>query len=272
MASGGMAGATADALLEGYLGEIERLLPGQPPPLAGARTYRDLRSRMPDPDIFSDVKRSFTLGLLEALPELRRGLGGGRQAVERSLRAATWGNLIDVAQGRPVPSAARVLEMISEPLMMDETAEFLDRLEGASTLLLVGDNAGETVLDRLFLEQLDGPEKVWYSVRPRPVLNDATLEDALLAGIGEYAELIRTGLDAPTVHPGLMGDAFEEAFLRADLVLSKGQGNLEGLLGASDPRLFYSFVVKCPVIAELTGLPESSGVFASSLRLSGWRH
>jgi hypothetical protein len=271
MSYGGMESAVADPLLESYVREIGDLLPDNPPPLAGAAAYRDLRGRMPTPDIFYDVKHSFTTGLLEALPGLRSRLCQGPSAGRDSLRASTWGNLLDVAQGRPVPSSSELLGLVAEPLRIDETGEFLDRLSRASTLLVIGDNAGETVLDRLFLEQVPEELAVWYSVRPHPVLNDATAGDAVLAGIEDYAQIIQTGLDAPTVKPGLMDGDFEVVFCNADLVLAKGQGNLEGLLGTSDPRLFYSFVVKCPVISDLTGLPEGSGVFVSSTRLPGWR-
>jgi uncharacterized protein with ATP-grasp and redox domains len=271
MASGGLEPEHAERLLAGYVLEIGELLPTTPPPLAGAAVYRDLRGRLASPDIFASIKKTFTSGLLGALPTLRATICTGPSACANALRASTWGNLLDVAQGRAVPSQADILGMVSTPLLLDDTGEFLERLSAAATLLVVGDNAGETVLDRLFLELLPSTVRASYAVRPCPVLNDATYEDAEMAGISGFAEVIRTGLDAPTVRRGLMSDDFEELFSSADLILAKGQGNLEGLLGICDPRLFYSFVVKCPVISDLTGLPEGSGVFASSLRLPGWR-
>jgi uncharacterized protein with ATP-grasp and redox domains len=271
MASGGLEPERAERLLAGYVLEIADLLPTTPPPLAGAAVYRDLRGRLASPDIFATIKTTFTSGLLGALPELRSTICAGPSACADALRASTWGNLLDVAQGRAVPSQADILGMVSTPLLLDDTGEFLERLPAATALLVIGDNAGETVLDRLFLELLPSSVRASYAVRPHPVLNDATLEDAEMAGIPGFAEVIPTGLDAPTVRLGLMSDDFEELFSSADLILAKGQGNLEGLLGTCDPRLFYSFVVKCPVISDLTGLPEGSGVFASSLRLPGWR-
>ena len=39
-------------------------------------------------------------------------------------------------------------------------------------------------------------------------------------------------------------------FTEADLIISKGQGNLEGLIHLKDKRIFFLLMVKCDVIAE----------------------
>jgi damage-control phosphatase, subfamily I len=270
METGGLAGKPADELLAGYIREIGDRLPLLPPPLAGAAAYRDLRSRVRDSDIFAGVKRAFILHLTDALPQLEKGVSADPHPLQAALRAATWGNLMDVAQGRPMPDPDRLLGALLAPLAVDETAVFEARAAEARLIVVFGDNAGETVLDGLMIGNLPVQAEVVYAVRPLPVLNDATTQDALDSGIGSRARIMDTGLDAPTVRIGMLSPGLAAEVERADLILSKGQGNLEGLLGESDPRLYYSFVVKCPVIGDLTGLPGGSGVFVSSLRLPDW--
>jgi len=53
---------------------------------------------------------------------------------------------------------------------------------------------------------------------------------------------------------------FQNYFNKADLIISKGQGNLEGLLALNDKRIFFLLMVKCDVIAELLNVPKDSFV------------
>jgi uncharacterized protein with ATP-grasp and redox domains len=46
----------------------------------------------------------------------------------------------------------------------------------------------------------------------------------------------------------------------ADLIISKGQGNFEGLLEENDTRIFHLLMVKCDVIAELLQVKKDSFV------------
>jgi hypothetical protein len=270
METGGLGGPHSERLLSDYISGIESLLPILPPPLAGASAYRDLRGRVSERDIFAGVKRAFISHLTEALPGIEAGVSASAHPLRSALIAATWGNLLDVAQGRPMPHPEWLLEALTAPLAVDETALFEARAAEAGLVVVFGDNAGETVLDGLMIGHLPPGVEVVYAVRPHPVLNDATAGDALDSGIGVRARILDTGLDAPTVRLGMLSPGLEAVVARADLLLSKGQGNLEGLLGESDPRLYYSFVVKCPVIGDLTGLPEGSGVFVNSRRLPDW--
>ncbi|MBD3370614.1 DUF89 family protein [Candidatus Fermentibacteria bacterium] len=242
-------------------------LKSYPPPIAGATAYVFLRETFQGRDIFARDKRIFTSSLLEELPRISANLRKHSAPESEALKASAWGNMLDVGQGKPLPDLQELTELLYRPMRMDDVRSFLEKLSGASTLLILGDNAGETVLDRLFLEIARPRADVYYTVRPQPVMNDATGKDARHASLHRFSTLVNTGLDAPTVHPDLVDDKLRNLFKSADLILSKGQGNLEGLMGIRDPRLYFSFVVKCPLMSEVTGFPEGQAVFASSMEL-----
>ncbi|MBN1434822.1 DUF89 family protein [Candidatus Fermentibacterales bacterium] len=268
----GTTGKTARALLSEAMAMVLPRLGHHPPPVAGAPVYAWLRERLGRLDIFEQQKKSATEEMMMRADSLRAAYASTADPPRAALRACCWANLIDVAQGRELPEAEILMETLSRPLAIDETERFLEQLSGAGSLLVLGDNAGETVLDMLFLEQLAGGGcELAYAVRPLPVLNDATSSDAEAAGLGRVARLVSTGLDAPTVVPSACSPGFAELLRGADLVLSKGQGNLEGLIlgnGEIDPhRIYYSFVVKCDVIADLVSQPRWSGIFASGASL-----
>ena len=74
------------------------------------------------------------------------------------------------------------------------------RFPGPGSVLYLADNAGETVFDRLLIETLDAP--VLYAVKSGPVLNDATRDDALAAGVDRVADIVTTGSGCSGDDPG----------------------------------------------------------------------
>jgi uncharacterized protein with ATP-grasp and redox domains len=55
--------------------------------------------------------------------------------------------------------------------------------------------------------------------------------------------------------PQLLGPEAKQALETADVILSKGQANVESLLGCGK-NVFYAFLVKCPRFMELFQKPK----------------
>ncbi len=90
------------------------------------------------------------------------------------------------------------------------------------------------------------------SVKAGPVLNDATAEDAVAAGLIDLVEVIDTGDDAPGTIFKTSSMLFQCYFMAADLVVAKGQGNYETLSDV-DKNIFFILRAKCPLIAQHLG-------------------
>ncbi|HAS54351.1 MAG TPA: hypothetical protein DCS42_09605 [Nitrospiraceae bacterium] len=124
-------------------------------------------------------------------------------------------------------------------------------------MLYLCDNAGEIVFDRLLLDLLRAAGKdVTAVVKGSAVINDATINDAVAAGLEESARVIDNGSDGIGTLLETCSERFLDAYRSADLVISKGQANFETLLAEKDPRIFFLFKVKCPVVARSLGRPE----------------
>jgi uncharacterized protein with ATP-grasp and redox domains len=110
----------------------------------------------------------------------------------------------------------------------------------------------------LLAEQLP-LERLTFAVRGAPVLNDATLADARLAGLDGLAEVIDNGSDAPGTILADCSEEFRRRFAAADLIVAKGQGNYESL--SEEPHdIFFLFTVKCDVAARHAGVPRGTQV------------
>jgi len=89
------------------------------------------------------------------------------------------------------------------------------------------------------------------------VINDATAEDAEVAGLAGRWEILENGSDAPGTLLETCSAEFRERFERADLVIAKGQGNYETLSEAPRP-VWFILMAKCPVIAGHLGCEVGS--------------
>ncbi|MFP4285736.1 MAG: damage-control phosphatase ARMT1 family protein, partial [Desulfovermiculus sp.] len=132
---------------------------------------------------------------------------------------------------------------------------------GRPQVMILGDNAGEIGMDTLLVKQLKtlGVE-VTYVVREKPILNDATMEDAKFVGMDRLCRVISSGVDSPGTILSRCHPDFLQELHAGQIVISKGQGNFESLHGRVTD-IFFALKVKCPVVAGLTGFPVRTSVF-----------
>lgn len=129
--------------------------------------------------------------------------------------------------------------------------EFRKALESAGRILYLADNAGEIVFDRALIGMLPAG-RVTVAVRGKPVINDATMSDAVVAGIPDIAAVIDNGSDAPGTVLADCSPAFIAEYRNSDLVVSKGQGNYE-TLSDEKKNIFFLLKIKCRVVASHSG-------------------
>ena len=151
----------------------------------------------------------------------------------------------------------------------DTFDEFERRLEKAQSILFILDNAGEAVFDKLFMKKIKEKHptiKMYSAVRGRTILNDVTLQEAEFIGLGEVSRVIDSGSIYPGVVIGKTNKEFSEIYDSADIVVSKGQGNFEGLSGNAVEKLFFCLMVKCETISKFIGIPKGSTIFSNDIK------
>lgn len=144
---------------------------------------------------------------------------------------------------------------------------FLRECAGGKQFLLICDNCGEIVLDRLMLEQVKArfPHlTIKALVRGGDVLNDATVEDAEYTGLDRVAQIVSNGeAVAGTIYKMLPDDA-KHALDEADVIISKGQANYESLSGQGI-HAFYAFLCKCDYFSDIFHVPRLTGMFIEEM-------
>ena len=218
------------------------------------------------PFSFDELKQGYNAMMLEKEAEIREKITQAAAPLALALRFAQIGNFIDFGAMDSVDDA-KLMEFLKQaetlPLSEDTYQSFTEDLKTAKKLVYMTDNCGEVVLDKLLLETIKQTVphlEMTIIVRGEPVLNDATMEDALQVGLETCGKVIPNGTNiAGTYIPWVSAEA-KSALDEADLLISKGQGNFESLHGCSR-NIYYLFLCKCQWFMERFGLPQYSGVF-----------
>jgi hypothetical protein len=251
--------ATGDVALKrrvfsAVLAELSRADYAESPPAVAARVHRMVREMTGNPDPYAPLKREANELAIDLLPALRADVDAARDKLAAAVAFSIAGNVIDYGIQGHVPGGdvrAAIEQAADVPLDASALERLRSEIAAAGRILVLGDNTGEIVLDRLLLEQLP-LDRTIYVVRGGCVLNDATLDDARAVGIAEMVRVIDNGHDAPGTVLRECSEPFRHAFDAADLVIAKGQGNFETL---SDVPKTMVFVLKgkCTAVCSALG-------------------
>lgn len=224
------------------------------PPETGDLIYKEVSNITGVADPYRKVKESNIKEALSLYPELKKIIRKSENKLLTAIRIAIAGNVIDLGVGKEFNIVEDVKEILHQEFGVLDFSEFEKQLEKANTILYIGDNAGESVFDKILIEELGKP--ITYVVRDIPVINDVTYQDAVDSGIDEVAEIISSGSSAPAIIPELCSENFLEKFNASDMVISKGQGNYEGLSNVHR-SIFFLLKAKCHVIADDLNVKEN---------------
>ena len=188
---------------------------------------------------------------LKLLPSLKEKIEKSNDKLLTAIRIAIAGNVIDFGVDRSFDIEQEMNEVIKKDFAIFDYDKFKNYLDINNEILYIGDNVGESVFDRILIEEMK--KSVRYVVRGVPVINDATYEDAELAGIDKVATILSSGTDAPGTILKTCNPEFINIFNNSKLIISKGQGNYEALSDEKRP-IFFLLIVKCQVLANDIGV------------------
>lgn len=228
------------------------------------------RRRFGERASYKEIKKKYNDLVLSMEKDLRQKIEGADNPLEAALAYARIGNYIDFGAMNSVDENT-FLSLFDDAGIQERDRSAIDsfenQLSNAKSFLLITDNCGEIVLDKLFIEQLRKrfPElEIKVMVRGREVLNDATLEDACYVGMDKLTEVISNGNAVAGTVYDMLPDEAKKVLDTADVILAKGQGNYESLC-RQGRHIFYSFLCKCELFTSRFNVPRLTGVFVEEL-------
>jgi uncharacterized protein with ATP-grasp and redox domains len=246
------------------LDEVAKTIPGielsSTPPEMGKIIHDVVKKLTGQEDPYKKLKERANEQTLRIYPQLRKKIESADDKLLMAVELAIAGNIIDYGTKNSLDVEKELAKILKKEqrIIEDEKESIFDfqsfknAVNSAENILYIGDNVGETVFDCILAEEIkrmDPKKEIVYAVREKPIINDALKEDAVKANIDNFAEIISSGSEVPGTILALCSKNFLKIFKKADMVISKGQGNYETLSDEKRP-IFFLFMAKCPVIAR----------------------
>ncbi len=213
-------------------------------------------------DPFNNVKAEQNRAVLELYPFSKEQVLKSRDPLLEALKLSIAGNSLDaVPPPKEHPTQELIERLVESPIRPEDVEGLKERLGEARRIVYLGDNCGEIVFDKLLIElvrETYDPEVVFVT-RTLPVLNDATLQDALSVGMHRVVRVVENGIAEPFTGTVLekVSPAVRALIEESDLVISKGGGNYDTLAEEEEVRGKVTFFLqaKCHVYRSIHQVP-----------------
>lgn len=243
------------ALQKKILDEIAVLLPcldlEKTPPENSIPVYKTIARMSGCADPFGELKEKSNNFALSLLEDVEQAIAASKDPLNTALLFSIAGNIIDYGSQQDFDAASALTECLDTPLAINDYQALRQDLADSALLLYLGDNAGEIVFDSLVIKTLKNlfpALEIIFVVKENPIINDALMADAKKCGLPEICRVISNGTGCPGTPLADCSPEFQQLFKRADLIISKGQGNFETLSENRAP-IYFLLTVKCPIVA-----------------------
>ncbi len=215
---------------------------------------------------YTEIKSYFNKLMLSLLPYMEQNVRAADDSLKMAVQYAMVGNYIDFGAMENVDEN-ELRTQLDQAAKIAIDAEVLDSFRkdilSARQMVYFTDNCGEIVTDKLLISvmrSLAPKLEVTVIVRSKQAVNDATIEDAGQIRMDETATcVIGNGNGMPGNVISEMSSEAMSAIERADFMVSKGQGNYEGLSGCG-LNIYYLFLCKCETFMQRFNVPQFTGV------------
>ena len=225
----------------------------QTPPSVAQDVYEYLAQETGMEDPLEHIKQNSIQKALEFVPFVEKKIRQNEDKLFTAIKAAVAGNVIDFGAKEQFCLEEEINKVFSTHFAINDYEKFLKALEKHDQILILADNAGENVFDKILIKiikRLYENKEVIYATRGQPIINDITTKEALQIGIDKFAKVVSSGVPTPGLELDKASEEFKTIFDNASLILAKGMGNYECLESRHDKRIFFLFKVKCNVVAN----------------------
>ena len=214
---------------------------------------------------YAEIKKYFNQLMLQYEAGAREKIAESEDPLKLALQYSMTGNYIDFGAMAKIDEdalGALIEKSYENNVDATEYRNLKVDLKTAKHLVYLTDNCGEIVMDKILIETLMDlyPElEIKVIVRGAPVLNDVTKEDVDQVGLSDLVTIIENGTAIAGTCMEEINEESKKAMEEADVILSKGQGNFETLIGCG-LNVYYIFLCKCDMFAEKFHVEKFSGM------------
>ncbi len=246
----------ASLILKKAAFQISNFSMSQTPPEAAAILYPKISKIVSKEDLYDLKKIESTNKAFEFIDFVKEKINKSKNKIDAALRGAVAGNVIDFATEVTFDIDKEIEKIFHIDFAIDHKKRFEEILKESKNLLIIGDNTGEHVFDKIMIESIKDiyPNiDIYYAVRGKPIINDVTKIEAKAIDMDKICQIVDSGVDTPGFLYERANENMKKLYDKADLILAKGMGNFECMEDRKDKRVFFLFKVKCQVVSAKIG-------------------
>jgi len=243
--------------------------PDAVPAVLGTQRDRLIKRVTGNPDPYREKKNISNQKALQTLPAAKNLIeneSSQKRRFRKACLSSIVGNVIEfdiLNYTFNFNDIKRMIQRAEEELAIDDVTRFFDLAKKSREIVYLADNAGEIAFDTLLVHELKRlGAGVRVAVKGKPIVNDATMNDAKAVGMHEVAdEVVTTGTDAVGLILGECSKRLLKLYESADLVVSKGMGHAETLteLKLKTPHALL-LRTKCNPVANYFGVSKERNI------------
>ncbi len=220
----------------------------------------------------SKIKSHYNKMILEYEQDVWKKIKSGKDNLYTAICYALVGNFIDFGANSDLKDddLKKLIENIDQVTFdADEFNNLKSELKAAKKITYLTDNCGEIVFDKLLIRcirELYPQIDIAVIVRGEDILNDVTIKDACEVGLTDIVKVIHNGTGIAGTNLKRINEESLEKINSSDLIISKGMGNFETLIGCKK-NVFYLFMCKCKKFSELLDVPLNSYMLLNDKRI-----
>lgn len=214
---------------------------------------------------YTEIKKYFNSQMLKRYDDFCEIINEAEDPFKLAIQYAMIGNYIDFGAMKEVEEE-KLNELLKQAreinLNNHEYENLKEEVLTKKSMVYLTDNCGEIVFDKLLIstiQKMNPNLNITVIVRGLPVLNDATMDDAVQVGLDEITNVIGNGSNIAGTCMEKISDETRTLIEDTDFIISKGQGNFETLQECG-LNIYYLFLCKCIMFANKFNVPRFTGM------------
>jgi uncharacterized protein with ATP-grasp and redox domains len=255
----------AEAMRDGLAVLHASYVPGANSAEVATKVHRKVYDVLGCDDPYAALKERSDQVAASLLDRARGFIDRSDDRLEAAVLVAIAGNVMDFGiPGHDDPEQLRddLDAILAQGLDVNDVDGMRRRLGPGRKVVYLTDNCGESVLDRLLVDEIRRTgATVIGVVKGAPVLTDVTMEEAPRAGLDKaFDQILTTGMFAVGLDVGRMDEELRSVLDDADIIIAKGMANYESLSDAGIGPIIYLMRAKCRPVAESIGARKGDNV------------
>ncbi len=214
-------------------------------------------------DPYKTIKKKYNKRILGIYSTLKNIVETSNDPIHTALKLSAVGNSMDLGVDTSVNISKYLKNIKDVKFAIDDYTIFKRMLKQSKKIMLLADNTGEIILDKLLLETINknGKYEIIVGVRGKPIINDVTIQDAKDVEFQDAVKIISNGNEMVGTILEQCSKEFMSYFNSSDIIISKGQANFESLNTVKKHNIFFLFKSKCNPVSKYLNVPLDSLIF-----------